>query len=206
MARPLPNRFGKKYGYTALFPIAGAAGCSALRDLLGRLDQHPRGSPFSDVPLIHLLRFVIFDRLPFQGYPARSESLGTAYLIVMCDFDGADLTDLADPLVRQAGDAVYEVWRHCVAFPFAERGELDLDDAADRLAAFLRRGQVETLLYLSDWPEATVGQILRAIRAQIEFADFVARYQVAEPDELKERFFRLWNDLAGRPDPLPGSL
>jgi len=205
-SKPLPNRYGKKYGYTALFPIRDAANGVALRQHLGGLSEDRNGSPFSSATLIHLLRFVIIDRLPFEGYPAKQESSRQPHLVVMCDFDGAEVADLAAALARQVPKAVCGVWRHCAAFPFAAPDELAHAGAADRLAQYLRRGQVETILYLSDRPEATVTEILRSIQAQHAFAAFVESHQAAPPDQLKKGFFRLWDSLVQKPDPHPGSL
>jgi hypothetical protein len=205
-AKPLPNRYGMKYGYTALFPIRDAASGLALRLHLGGLSADRNGSPFSVATLIHLLRFVIIDRLPFEGYPAKQESPRAPYLVVMCDFDGADVADLAGALAQQAPKAVCGVWRHCAAFPFAADDELAHADAADRLAQYLRRGQVETILYLSDRPQATVAEILRSIQVQQAFAAFVERNQTANPHQLKQGFFSLWDGLAQKTDPHPGSL
>jgi hypothetical protein len=206
MPRPPINRFRKKYAYTALFPIRDAASAVALRLHLHGFDTNDHGSPFSTAAPIHLLRFIVIDRLPFEGHPAKQEALGTPYLVVMCDFDGAEVRDLADVLARRAPAAVCGVWNHCVAFPFVEPAELAQPGAADRLDGYLRRGQVDTLLYLADQPDATVKEILRAIRVQVVFAEFVARYQLADPRRLKAAFFELWDELAATPAPQPGSF
>jgi len=206
MSSPLPNRAGKKYGYTALFPIRDAASGALLRPHLNGLSEHHCGSPFSEAETIHLLRFIIIDRLPFEGYPAKKESLRGPYLVVMCDFDGEDVAELARALVEHAPAAVYAVWRHCAAFPFAAYGDLARPDAADRLTEYLHRGQVKTALYLSDTPDATVPEILRSILAQAAFSAFVERSQTAAPSRLKTEFFELWKGLVAKPDPHPGSL
>src|SRR3569833_1212502 len=184
----LPNRCGVHYGYTALFPVGGKQGGGPLRVHLNGLDGHKYGSPFSSSAIIHLLRFIIIDRLPFEGYPAREESLGSPYLVVMCDFDGVDVTDLARSLVEEAPAAVYDVFSHCVAFPFAEESELAGQGAVQKLADYLRRGQVETMLYLSDQPEARVGDVLRALQAQMMFAEIVVASQSIEQKNLKDKF------------------
>ncbi len=204
--KPLPNRAGIKYGYTAVFPIRDAASAATLRLHLGSLSDDPNGSPFAVATIIHLLRFIIIDRLPYEGYPAKQESLRAPYLVVMCDFDGKEVEDLARALARHAPGPVCEVWRHCAAFPFATPAELGHADATDRLAEYLRRGQVETVLYLSDQPGPTVTQILRSIQAQQAFATFVEHSQTADPAALKKDFFSLWDGLAKKPDPHPGSL
>jgi hypothetical protein len=205
-SKPLPNRCGLHYGYTALFPVEGEQGGGPLRVHLNGLDAHEHGSPFSGSTIIHLLRFIVIDRLPFEGYPAREDGLGAPYLVVMCDFDGEDVTDLARSLAKQAPEAVCDVFSHCQAFPFKAPGELAGEDAAEKLAGYLRRGQVETALYLSDQPDARVGDILRGIQLQMAFATFVADSQTVPPGFLKHKFFEFWRLLSEAKQPLPGSL
>jgi hypothetical protein len=206
MTFPLPNRFRKKYGYTALFPVCDAANGLALRRHLNGLSCHPCGSPFSDVTRIHLLRFIVIDRLPFEGYPYKKETLGAPYLVVMCDFDGESMTELAESMVLQAPKAVFDVWHHCVEFPFKTENALGDADAADKLRDYLTRGQVTTVLYLADMPDATVPQILRSMLVQKAFSAFVADHQTADAATLKREFFRVWDGVEAKPDPHPGSL
>jgi hypothetical protein len=206
MSKSHANRYGTKYGYTGLFPVCDAANGLALRRHLNGLDSHPYGSPFSDVTRIHLLRFIVIDRLPFEGYPYREETLSVPYLIVMCDFDGKSVADLAGSLVCQAPGPTYEVWRHCVKFPFQTANALGAPSAATELGDYLTRGQVKTLLYLSDRPDATVPRILRSMVVQSAFSAFVADHQTANAATLKRKFVELWKTLEAKHDPHPGSL
>ena len=84
--------------------------------------------------------------------------------------------------------------------------ELATKDGKDKLADYLRKGQVETVLYLSDQPGATVEDILRSIPVQAAFADFVANYPNVAPKLLKQKFFELWDRLEADATPPPGSL
>lgn len=205
-SKPLPNRCGLHYGYTALFPVGGGQGGGPLRVHLNGLDVHKYGSPFAGSTIIHLLRFIVIDRLPFEGYPAKEESLGSPYLVVMCDFDGEDVADLARSLVEQAPEAVYDVFSHCLAFPFKAKSEVAGAIAVEKLAGYLRRCQVETALYLSDQPDARVADILRAIQAQMMFAEFVEASQAMPRNVLKDKFFEFWRQMSEAKQPLPGSL
>ena len=76
----MANQNGKKYGLTALFPIKAGEHAARLRTELRSWDAHPRGSPLSEVPVIHMARFVIIDRLAYQGVPAERDDLRSAYL------------------------------------------------------------------------------------------------------------------------------
>jgi hypothetical protein len=206
MSAPPPNRYDNHYAYTALFPVAGKEGGGPLRVHLNGLDAHRFGSPFSRSKIIHLLRFIVIDRLPYEAYPNRTEGLGSPYLVMMCDFDGKDVMELADSLATDAADAVCDVFGRCVAFPITQPSELATMAGKDKLADYLRKGQVETVLYLSDQPGATVKDILRAVPVQAAFADFVANYPNVDPSLLKEKFFELWDQLEAADTPPPGSL
>ena len=201
------NRYDKHYAYTALFPVADTEAGRELRVHLNGLDTHLYGSPFSGSKIIHLLRFIVIDRLPYEAYPNREEGLGSPYLVVMCDFDGDDVTDLARSLAADAAAAVCDVFGRCRAFPFTSPSQLAGNVA--KLADYLRKGQVETVLYLSDQPGATVEDILKSVPVQAAFADFVANYPNVAPKLLKQKFFELWDQLEvdnEKTPPLPGSL
>jgi hypothetical protein len=199
------NRFGKKYGYNGLFPIRDDRATRLLRAHLQLLDKHEFGSPFSGTDLVHLARFIIIDQLPYQGYPAKPERRGPGFLVFMCDFDGSDVSELAQALATACPEAVHGVWQHCDGFPF-EGAEAVANGGAEQLAAYLRSFQSATLLYLADQPDATVGQILRAMRMQMRFADFVAAHQGSSAKTLRADFAKLWAALEQEPDPRPGSL
>ena len=74
----MANQNGAKYGFTGLFPIKTGGHSANLRTLLRSLDDprnYPRGSPLSDVSIVHMARFVIVDRLAYQGLPAKVDTL-----------------------------------------------------------------------------------------------------------------------------------
>ena len=50
--KPLPNRAGIKYGYTAVFPIRDVASAATLRLHLGSLSDDLNGSPFAVATII----------------------------------------------------------------------------------------------------------------------------------------------------------
>jgi hypothetical protein len=201
------NRSGTKYGYTALFPIKDAECSVELQKTLEIMGSHERGSPFSDVPLIHLARLIVWDNLPFQGYPAKTDRLEASYLIFMCDFDGSEVSELAGSLAKNAPDLVNDVWGRCCNFPFASANWTAMTgDAADRLSAYFTRYQVETSLFLSDRPDATVDEILRCIKLQVAFARFVEANQTASAKTLQNRFRTFWEKQKKSGHPVPGRL
>ena len=198
------NRSGTKYGYTALFPIKDTDSSVELRKILEIMGSHERGSPFADVPLIHMARLIVWDNLPYQGYPAKTDRLKSSYLIFMCDFDGSQVGELAGSLVQNAPDLVNDVWGKCSNFPYSSSAMTG--DTADRLTDYFTRYQVETSLFLSDRPDTTVGEILRSINLQVAFARFVERNQTATAKTLKSKFRTFWQKQKKTNQPVPGGL
>ena len=69
----MANQNGAKYGLTALFPIGAGEHRAQLRDHLRSLDGHPRGSPLSELPMVHMARLAIIDRLAYESFPAQAD-------------------------------------------------------------------------------------------------------------------------------------
>src|SRR4249920_3562377 len=98
----MANQNGAKYGFTGLFPIVRGQSAD-LRSFLRWLDDkkdYPRGSPLSDVSIVHMARFVIIDRLAYQGAPAKVDTLDSHYLLFVCDFDGGSVDALIQAMVQ----------------------------------------------------------------------------------------------------------
>ena len=152
------NINGKKYALTTLFPIAPGEHYAQLKKYLRDLDKEPYGSPLAHVGCIHMARFVIVEDFVYQGLPAKRDHLQSRYLLFMCDFDGASLDVVVGAMVTQIGDAVHEIWQHCVAYP--GRNE------RDRLIAYFERCQLKTSLFFADRPDDEVSTILRALMSK----------------------------------------
>jgi hypothetical protein len=196
----MANQNGKKYGLTALFPIKAGEHAARLRTELRSWDAHPRGSPLSEVPVIHMARFVIIDRLAYQGVPAERDDLRSAYLLFLCDFDGEEVAGLVRELLAAIPTHVAAIWTHCRAFPGIE--------SVDRLSAYFERCQLETNLFLADQPEASVDQILRSLYCRRKFAQLLLWHQrqsAPNVPKLREAMRRL-RDRVGRSSPLPGTM
>jgi hypothetical protein len=198
----MSNINGKKYGFTGLFPIKEQADCGALRDYLRALDQNPCGSPLSAAPIIHMARFVIIDRLPFQGIPAAFDRLRSCYLLFACEFDGPDVATLVHALVTAVPDEIAKIWKHCIGFPGLASVE---PTDPDNLVQYFSRCQVTTNLFLADQPERSVPEILKGLVAKRRFAEFLEQHQGAKPAILQQRFQEMWREVAAA-DPKPGSL
>jgi hypothetical protein len=189
---------GNKYGFTALFPVKPGEHLAQLRIHLRSLDRHVNGSPLSGVPIIHMARLVIIDQVPYQGLPAKSDALNSAYLLFLCEFDGSSSDVLVQRLVRDIPGEVTTIWQHCRAFPGTQ--------SVDRLADYFHRCELDTTLFLVDRPTESVEQIIRALEYKRRFADLVIWVQqqagALNPADLKTRIQALGNFAT----PDPGSL
>ena len=198
----MANQNGAKYGFTGLFPIKMDGHSANLRTLLRSLDDkqyYPRGSPLSEVPIVHMARFVIVDSLPYQGAPAKLDTLNSQYLLFACDFDGYSLDDLIHAMVDKMPE-VTAIWDHCVGFPGTE--------SLDRLAAYFEQCQLKTNLLLADQPEASVNDILKGLMYRRRLGEFIRQVQNQPPGPtaLQRDFMLMWRSLQNDKPPLPGDL
>ena len=198
----MANQNGAKYGFTGLFPIKTGGHSANLRTLLRSLDDprhYPRGSPLSNVPIVHMARFVIIDRLAYQGLPAKVDTLKSDYLLFVCDFDGYSVDTLIHAMVRNMGAHVTAIWDHCVHFPGIQ--------SCDRLAAYFEQCQLTTNLLLADQPDASVDDILMGLTCRRRFGEFIRQVQrkPRNPAVLKRGFRRMWRSLQNE-KPLAGDL
>jgi hypothetical protein len=197
----MANQKGNKYGLTALFPIKSGEHAARLRIYLRCLDSHACGSPLSSVPIVHMARLAIIDQMPYQGLPAKSDILNSAYLLFLCEFDGTSSDSLVQQLVQNIPEEVAAIWQHCRAFPGTQ--------SVDRLADYFQRCSIETTLFLADRPMESVGDILRALLYKQKFSELVVWFQqqagTLGSTQLKARIQAL-RDIDTAPAPHPGSM
>lgn len=183
----MSNKNGRKYGFTALFPIKGGMHSADLRCYLRSLAdprKYPRGSPLAVIDLIHLARFVVIDHLPFQGVPAKYDHLRSSYLLFACDFDGDSSDEIVVSMIRNTPTTMDEIWDHCVGYPSIST------TATERLTSYFRQYQLQTSLFLADQPHARVPEILQALDLKRRFFDFVRDHPADKPaSELQRLFF-----------------
>jgi hypothetical protein len=187
----------KKFGLTALSPIKPGY-CAQLRLTLRAMDSTPYGSPFSDVGIVHMARLAIIDTLPFEGIPAKHDSLKSSYLLFMCDFDGPTIDSLVAAMVDKIPSTINDIWGHCIAYPGLR--------SRDKLTAYFEQCQLETNLFLADRPADKVETILRGLLYKRKFAKFVAIRQNKGRAITKANFLRWWKTLSDLSTPEPGSM
>ena len=163
---------GQAYGFTALSPIRtdlvdGVARARLLRERLAAL---PTGaeSPFARIPTMHFARWVVVDTLPYEGFPARNDVLASAYLLFVCDFDGA-LADTLNLLATATADVMDALYAHCVDYP-GTRG-------LRAFGRYLARCQVDTTFLYGSYPDSTLDDVLHALALQHATVDWLADVQ-----------------------------
>jgi len=196
----MANQNGNKYGFTGLFPIAFGR-TAELRRLLrsfSDLETYPRGSPFSEVPIIHMARLFILDRLTYQGTPAKADKLNSDYLVFLCNFDGSNVDVLLRMLIGTMENEMKETWSCCVGFPGIK--------PRDRLCEYFEKCQITTTLFFADQPQASVGEILKGLVCRRNFNALVRHVQGAQnPATLKQEFLAMWHRVQAE-SPRPGEL
>jgi len=197
----MANQNGAKYGFTGLFPVANGKS-DELRFFLRSLDDtrtYPRGSPFSHVPIVHMARLFIIDRLAYQGTPAKLDTLKSDYLVFACDFDGESVDVLIRIMVAAIPAELAAIWGKCRGYPGL--------NGNDQLSQYFERCQLDTNLFLADQPFASVDFILKGLMCRRRLGEFVklAQRRPRKPAVLKRGFRLLWRKLE-RDNPLPGSL
>ena len=115
----MPNKNGKAYGLTVLFPIRhGMSGNmnhkEALRSYLAEMsrDEH---SPFARSPITHFSRMVVVDKLGYNGEPSLVDDLKSGYLLWTACFNG-ELAPWLNQLWQDMGVEWTKILNHCVAF------------------------------------------------------------------------------------------
>jgi hypothetical protein len=171
-----PNKYGKAYGLTSLFPILPGH-VDELEAHLNALDVND--SPLARLPKLHLSRLHVIRGLVYQGPPQVPETLDNDYLIFTVSIDGdidSFLRDLASVLGTDA-DAIFS---HTVGFP----GTGD-SGAFARWALEHKRNNG---YLVSPWPFETVPRIHEALRVQEGFGELAFRSAELSDAELQAEF------------------
>jgi hypothetical protein len=174
-----PNRYGKAYGLTALFPILPGQ-TDALEAHLNGLE--PEESPLARLPQLHMSRLHVIRGLVYQGPPQIPETLDHHYLIFTVSIDGeidAFLRDFASRLGPDA-DAIFS---HTVGFPGTG------DPAA--FARWAIQHKRNNGYLVSPWPFETVPRIHEALRVQAGFGELISRCGELSDAELQAEFCTL---------------
>jgi hypothetical protein len=172
------NRVGGAYSLTVFAPIL-AGHEEAVRAVIERLPVGP-DSPLARLDGLHFSRLQIFGELVHQGgRQRRRDRLRSSQLVFTSTFDG-ELDPYLDAICARLGAEADAWWEHCAGYP----------GTADRAAfkRFIRDHQVETGLFASGHPDATVARVRASLALRERIVDFAAGAQGLDPVALQAGF------------------
>jgi hypothetical protein len=168
------NRVGVAYSLTVVAPVVAGREQEA-REAIEALPVGP-DSPLAQLAGLHFSRIHVVSDLVFQGPQQRHrEHLRAAQLVFTSTFDG-ELDPYLDAL-RPVADAW---WSFCVGYP----GSAD----AAVFTRWVREHQIDSSLFASAHPEATVPGVLESLALRERIIDFAVAARGLDPVELQRRF------------------
>jgi hypothetical protein len=166
------------YALTVLTPVNPRR----VDDVEGVLDGLPRRpSPFARVRSAHFARWVMIPDFANDPSQPAAEHLPAPYLLFSATFDGS-LDSFLAQLTTQLPDETEAIYRCCIGAPEPARGA--------PLQAYLRHNQVETGLFFSAYPDATVETVIHALNLRQRVIDFGIAAQAMAPEDLLDAFRR----------------
>jgi hypothetical protein len=171
------NTLGGHYALTVLTPIAPGAEPSLRAYLEGFEEQGE--SPFARLPRTHFGRWVIVPGFITAKSQRHEEDLGGPWLLFSATFDG-DRDSYLDELGSVLGDEAEQIWGSCIGAPQPARGPA--------LRPYLIHNQIDTGLFFSAYPEATVQQVRASLHDRDRTIAFAVRAQDMSADELHQAF------------------
>jgi len=168
------NHVGAAYSLTVIAPVQADREAEALT-AIEALGVGP-ASPLAALPGLHFSRIHIVRDLVFQGpQQRRRDHLRSPQLVFTSTFDGA-LDAYLDAL-RACADTW---WQFCAGYP----------GSGDRAAFvdWVRAHQIDSSLFASAHPEATVPGVLESLALREQVIDFAIAARGLPPEELQRRF------------------
>lgn len=171
------NRVGTAYALTAFAPIIAGH----EDELRAHIDNLPLGpnSPLAKLDRLHLARIQVFDELVYQGAPQKPDRLTSKQLLFTSTFDG-DLDPYLDDICERIPAEADAWWCHCVGYPGTRH--------RPAFKRYIRDHQVDTSLFASAFPTATVHDIRESLDLRARVAVFAAQAQELDAATLHQRF------------------
>jgi hypothetical protein len=170
------NTLGGHYALTVMTPIEPGKEDS-LRAYLEGIEEE--GSPFTRLPRTHFGRWVIVPKFVRDPSQRHEEDLGGPWLLFSTTFDG-DLDSYLDELGSQLGDEAERIWGSCIGAPKPASGPA--------LKPYLLHNQIDTGLFFSAYPEATVQKVRASLNDRERTIAFAVRAQAMSPEEKLRAF------------------
>lgn len=169
------NHVGAAYSLTVVAPIV-AGREHAARDALEALGVGP-DSPLARLGGLHFSRIHVVSELAFQGPQQRHrDPLNASQLVFTSTIDG----ELAPYLEALRGSDPDTWWQFCVGYPGSA------DSAA--FTRWVREHQIDSSLFASAHPEATVPGVLESLAVRERIIDFAVGARGLDAAELQRRF------------------
>ncbi len=164
------NRVGVAYSLTVIAPVVAGreaearAALEALPpDFLARLEN------------LHFSRIHVVSELVFQGpRQRRRDELRASHLVFTSTFDGE-----LEPYLEALRPHADTWWRFCVGYP---------GSAGEAFERWVREHQLDSSLFASAHPQATVPAVLGSLVLRERIVDFAIEARALEPAELQRRF------------------
>jgi hypothetical protein len=164
------NRVGGAYSLTVIAPIVAGREDEA-RDAIEAL---PAGF-LARLENLHFSRIHVVSELVFQGPQQRwRDELRASQLVFTSTFDGE-----LEPYLEALRGCAGAWWSFCVGYPGG-------DDPA--FVEWVREHQIDSSLFASAHPDATVPGVLDSLALRERIVDFAIEARALEPAELQRRF------------------
>jgi hypothetical protein len=164
------NRVGVAYSLTVVAPIVAGAE-EAAKDAIEALPE----DALAGLAGLHFSRIHVVSQLVFQGPQQRwRDELRASQLVFTSTFDG-ELTPYLEAL-RPCADTW---WRFCAGYPGGDNEEF---------ARWVRDHQIDSSLFASAHPDATVPGVLESLALRERIVAFAADAQGLDAGALHRRF------------------
>jgi hypothetical protein len=161
------NRVGVAYSLTVIAPIVAGREAEA-REAIEALPA----DFLAGLPNLHFSRIHVISDLVFQGPQQRwRDELRASHLVFTSTFDGE-----LEPYLEALRPVADTWWRFCVGYP------------GEDFAGWVREHQLDSALFASAHPEATVPGVLDSLALRDRIIDFAIEARALEPAELQRRF------------------
>jgi hypothetical protein len=164
------NRVGVAYSLTVIAPIVAGREAEAREAIEGL----PTGF-LARLETLHFSRIHVVSELVFQGPRQRHrDPLRASHLVFTSTVDGE-----LEPYLEALRGCADTWWRYCVGYPGSD---------GDRFTRWVREHQLDSSLFASAHPDATVSGVLESLALRDRIVDFAVEARRLEPAELQRRF------------------
>ena len=164
------NRVGVAYSLTVIAPIVAGREAEAREAIEGL----PAGF-LARLDNLHFSRIHVVSELVFQGPRQRHrDPLRASHLVFTSTVDGE-----LEPYLEALRGCADTWWRFCVGYP---------GSGGEGFTRWVREHQLDSSLFASAHPDATVSGVLESLALRERIVDFAVEAHRLEPAELQRRF------------------